>query len=321
MTEKNWFACELHCHTVHSDGNFTVSELIKTAKERKLKGICLTDHNTMSGHLEAKAEKDLAILPGIEWTTYFGHMLVLGAEDFVDWRDATVENIDEKMKAVHQAKGLVGIAHPFQLGTPICTGGHWNFKVKDFSLVNYMEIWSEGEPLLNSPNKRARKLWHQKLSEGYRITPTMGRDWHRGENNLLHGACTYLLCEGEFLTPESMKEAIRMGRTSVSAGPLFYFTTNKGETVGDEIEKGERTLEFTIDFERFSSMNLDYKVKPEKVVLLTKNMKTAAEFGCEEKCIKLSLESGYYTAELYGKVGDKDNELIAFTAPIYVKEK
>ncbi len=317
---RKWYPCELHCHTVHSDGDFTVSELIETAKERGLSGICLTDHNTYSGREEAAKEKDLTVLQGIEWTTYFGHMLVLGAEGFIDWRDAVPDNIDEKMKEVHKAGGLVGMAHPFQLGTPICTGGRWDFKIKDFSLVNYMEIWSEGEPLMNSPNIRARKLWHQKLSEGYRITPTMGRDWHRKERNIRKGACTYLLCEGEKLTAKGMRDAIEKGGTVISAGPLFYFETDKGETVGDEIKEGERTFKFIINSERFLSMNLDYEVVPERVVLLTDNLKTAAECRINEE-IKLSLEKGYYTAELYGRIGESENDLIAFTAPVYVKEK
>lgn len=32
MNTKKWYPCELHCHTVHSDGDFTVGELIETAK-------------------------------------------------------------------------------------------------------------------------------------------------------------------------------------------------------------------------------------------------------------------------------------------------
>lgn len=315
---KKWYPCELHCHTVHSDGDFTVEGLIASAKERGLKGICLTDHNTYSGREEAAKEKDLVILQGIEWTTYFGHMLVLGAKSFVEWRDAVPENIDEKMKQVHAAGGLVGIAHPFQLGTPICTGGRWDFRVQDFSLVNYMEIWSEGEPLMNTANRSARKMWHEKLSEGFRIAPSMGRDWHRAERNIRKGACTYLLCEGESLTSEGMKDAIEKGRTSVSAGPLFYFTTDKGETVGDEIEKGERSFKFTVDSERFDSVGFDYEVVPERVMLLTDNLKIAAECKINEE-ISISLKKGYYTAELYGRIGDSENDLIAFTAPIYVR--
>ena len=315
---KKWYPCELHCHTVHSDGDFTVEGLIASAKERGLKGICLTDHNTYSGREEAAKEKDLVILQGIEWTTYFGHMLVLGADRFVEWRDAVPENIDEKMKQVHAAGGLVGIAHPFQLGTPICTGGRWDFRVQDFSLVNYMEIWSEGEPLMNTANRSARKMWHEKLSEGFRIAPSMGRDWHRAERNIRKGACTYLLCEGESLTSEGMKDAIEKGRTSVSAGPLFYFTTDKGETVGDEIPEGERSFKFTVDSERFDSVGFDYEVVPERVMLLTDNLKIAAECKINEK-ISISLKKGYYTAELYGRIGDSENDLIAFTAPIYVR--
>lgn len=315
---KKWYPCELHCHTVHSDGDFTVEGLIASAKERGLKGICLTDHNTYSGREEAAKEKDLVILQGIEWTTYFGHMLVLGADRFVEWRDAVPGNIDEKMKQVHAAGGLVGIAHPFQLGTPICTGGRWDFRVQDFSLVNYMEIWSEGEPLMNTANRSARKMWHEKLSEGFRIAPSMGRDWHRAERNIRKGACTYLLCEGESLTSEGMKDAIERGRTSVSAGPLFYFTTDKGETVGDEIPEGERSFKFTVDSERFDSVGFDYEVVPERVMLLTDNLKIAAECKINEE-ISISLKKGYYTAELYGRIGDSENDLIAFTAPIYVR--
>ena len=315
---KRWYPCELHCHTVHSDGDFTVSELIETAKERGLRGICLTDHNSYSGREEAAEEKDLVILQGIEWTTYFGHMLVLGAEGFVEWRDAVPGNIDEKMKEVHAAGGLVGMAHPFQLGTPICTGGRWDFQIKDYSLVNYMEIWSEGEPLMNSPNLRARKLWHENLSEGFRIAPTMGRDWHRAKGNIRKGACTYLLSEDDELTSKGMKDAIEKGRTVVSAGPLFFFETDRGETVGDEVPEGERTFRFTVDSSRFDEVGFGYEVVPERVVLYTDNLKVAAECDIKKE-IKISLKKGYYTAELYGRIGDSENELIAFTAPIYVR--
>lgn len=40
-----WIACELHTHTQHSDGQFTVLELAQTAKQCGLEGIAITDHN------------------------------------------------------------------------------------------------------------------------------------------------------------------------------------------------------------------------------------------------------------------------------------
>ena len=134
---KKWYACELHCHTLHSDGQFTVRELIETASERHLDGIQLTDHNTTSGHAETE-NSPIPVLKSIEWTTYFGHMHAMDCKTYVDWRDAVPDNIDEKMKQVHAGEGLVGVCHPYQLGTPICTGGRWDYNVKDWSLVNYI---------------------------------------------------------------------------------------------------------------------------------------------------------------------------------------
>ena len=67
-------------------------------------------------------------------------MLVLGANDFVDWRDAQPDNIDEKIKQVKAVGGIVGIAHPYQLGSPLCTGGRWEFNVRDWRNVDYIEV-------------------------------------------------------------------------------------------------------------------------------------------------------------------------------------
>ena len=81
----SYLPCELHCHSVHSDGSFSVAELLRRAYDDHLALIALTDHNTVSGHGELDDSITPAV-PGIEWTTFFGHMLVLGARDFVDWR-------------------------------------------------------------------------------------------------------------------------------------------------------------------------------------------------------------------------------------------
>ena len=47
--------CDLHTHTVHSDGSFTPTELVRAAKDKNLI-IALTDHNTVSGLSEFMAE-------------------------------------------------------------------------------------------------------------------------------------------------------------------------------------------------------------------------------------------------------------------------
>ena len=313
---KKWYPCELHCHTLHSDGDFTVEELISTAKERRLCGICLTDHNTMSGHRETEGEKELKILKGIEWTTYFGHMLVLDTKSYVDWRDATPDNIDSKISAVREQGGLVGIAHPFQIGTPICTGGHWDFKVQKWENVNYMEIFAEGEPYLNDANSKARKKWHSLLSEGYRITPTMGRDWHRSRNNLYPSACTYLLIDGD-ITAEKMKDAIKYGKTTVSNGALLTFETARGETSGDTVEGGEITLKISIDLSHHKEMEAERQITPEKILLCSS--KGEMEFPVGESISFTAREKEWYSLELWGSFDDKENTLLCLSAPFYTK--
>lgn len=319
MNNKYWYAAEIHCHTLHSDGDFTVPELIATAKKRMLDGICLTDHNTVSGHDEA-FDDSLAILKGIEWTTYFGHMKVLGTREFVDWRDALIDTIDEKMLEVKNAGGLVGIAHPFQLGTPICTGGHWDYNIKDYSLVNYLEIWSEGCPYLNSANKKAIELWRSLLDKGYRITPTFGRDWHRSTNNEYHSACTYILSEDEAISADTIKNAIKGGKTVVSVGPLFCFETKDGFSIGDTVPEGEHTICFNVDMQRMDKMLLDYKVQPKEIRLIGKEYKTVLSLKGEEKQCSVYLSKGEaYHAELWGDIDGKENCQLCVTAAIYVK--
>lgn len=317
---KQWFACELHCHTVHSDGDFTVETLLTTARERKLDGICLTDHNTQSGVPAAQKADILPVLGGMEWTTYFGHMPVLDCKQDVDWRDALPDTIDEKLRQVHENGGICGVAHPFQIGTPICTGGHWDYRVQDWSLVNYIEIWSEGSPYLNTANRRAIGLWESILDKGFHLTPTFGRDWHRPTNNMYPAACTYLLCDSGDFTPEKMKTAIRDGRTVVSAGPLFYFETEAGETVGDTVAAGDTEWIIHINTDRAVTVPQANAYTPKTVRIITNGGKILSEISIDngELRIALPLESTHwYRAELWGEIDGNPDCQLAVTAPIY----
>ena len=67
--------CDLHTHTVHSDGSFTPRELVLLAKEKNLI-IALTDHNTVSGLADflREAEREgVRAIGGTELSTdYYG---------------------------------------------------------------------------------------------------------------------------------------------------------------------------------------------------------------------------------------------------------
>ncbi len=60
---------DLHTHSVASDGSDTPSELLCLALEKKLAGIALTDHDTLSGlpeFLACAQGKDIVAIPGLE---------------------------------------------------------------------------------------------------------------------------------------------------------------------------------------------------------------------------------------------------------------
>ena len=313
----SYFPCELHCHTVHSDGAFQVKELLESAKADNLSIIALTDHNTFSGH----AELDDTILPairGIEWTTYFGHMLVLGAKEFVDWRDAVPTNIDEKIKEVKAADGIVGIAHPFQMGSPICTGGRWEFKVKDWQNVDYMEIWHEDLTRITSENKKSLELWTSLLDKGYKIAATYGRDWHRRETGGHYG-CTYIDIDGK-VNGKNALYAIKRGKTVVSTGAKFFFTLHKdGNTysIGDTVQNGNYTFSFSADLRSHQKDAVEESIVYKKIKIVTNGSKIVFEASLDERNANLALEKGHwYRTELWGSVNGDDRPL-AITSPVY----
>ena len=76
--------CDLHTHSVFSDGTCTPAELIGEAVALGLSAIALTDHNTVDGlpeFLAAAEGKDILAIPGVEFSTDYNgkelHLLAL----------------------------------------------------------------------------------------------------------------------------------------------------------------------------------------------------------------------------------------------------
>jgi predicted metal-dependent phosphoesterase TrpH len=66
--------CDLHTHSVYSDGTYTPAELIREAEARNLAAIALTDHNTVAGlrpFLDAARDSAVEAIPGVEFSTEF----------------------------------------------------------------------------------------------------------------------------------------------------------------------------------------------------------------------------------------------------------
>ncbi len=64
--------CDLHNHTIYSDGTDTPTELVEKAEAIGLAAVALTDHNNVSGlaeFLKAAEGKNVEAIPGIEFST------------------------------------------------------------------------------------------------------------------------------------------------------------------------------------------------------------------------------------------------------------
>ena len=66
--------CDLHTHSLYSDGTCMPGELIRMAEDAGLGAVALCDHNTVAGlpeFLEAAKGTDVEAVPGIEFSTEY----------------------------------------------------------------------------------------------------------------------------------------------------------------------------------------------------------------------------------------------------------
>lgn len=88
---------DLHVHTHYSDGFLSPLEILKKAKEKGLKGISITDHDSIDGFLEAeKYSKKMGVelIPGIEIQGLESEILGY----FFDKEDNNLNMLIEKQK-------------------------------------------------------------------------------------------------------------------------------------------------------------------------------------------------------------------------------
>jgi len=102
---------DLHVHSKYSfDGIMEPRSIVKTAIEKGLDGIAITDHNTIEGGLMAKkySGKSLEVIIGSEISTERGELIGLFVKDEIKSRDS--QKVIEEIKS---QSGIVVIPHPF----------------------------------------------------------------------------------------------------------------------------------------------------------------------------------------------------------------
>lgn len=75
----NNFRADLHCHTNCSDGSLKPAELIQLAADQGLKGLSITDHDTIAAYEEAvpaAKDKNIQLISGVEFSTVHRHVSI-----------------------------------------------------------------------------------------------------------------------------------------------------------------------------------------------------------------------------------------------------
>jgi len=165
-----WIACDLHAHTVHSDGSDEIATVAEVARRAGLEVLFITDHNTDSHLAElgaAGASAGLALLGGEEVTTYGGHLNALGIRAWVDFRHTTADQVRSAIDVIHAQGGLASVNHPGSDGCPWTHGPDLPFDL--------VEVW-------NGPwrpeNAAGLDWWAGLLQSGRRTAAVGGSDMH-----------------------------------------------------------------------------------------------------------------------------------------------
>lgn len=243
----HWVRGDLHVHSVQSDGQLRVYELLDRAAQVGLDFLCITDHNVKTQRTAGYGHPArLFVIPGMEWTSYRGHAGIFGDSDTdPDFRYSSKKDVAQKLQEFRGSGSLVVLNHFLDASCPSCYWG-WGFGVPYDALEVWNGPWKES-------NHKALAFWDRLLRKGTHVPVVGGSDFHRDHTQVKLGCPTTWV-----LTPASsvagVLSGIATGRVSISAtpdGPLVALTTSD-HVQGDEVSPAElsRGVTVTVDSPR-----------------------------------------------------------------------
>jgi predicted metal-dependent phosphoesterase TrpH len=188
---------DLHMHTDHSPDCATpVEVLLETARDRGLGAIAITDHNEVSGALEARkiAEQmgDIKVIVAEEVkTAKQGEVIGLFLEEKIP-RGMTMA---ETIAAIREQGGLVYVPHPFDRFHSVPDYEHLLDIVEE---IDVLEVFNP-RVALTAFNEEA-----ERFARKYRIVPGAGSDSH-----VAQGLGSVRVRIHDFEGPEEFLEAMR----------------------------------------------------------------------------------------------------------------
>ena len=223
---------DCHTHTVHSDGWYTVDEVIDRARQDKLDFLFITDHNSMASNPFIRSLPGLTVLPGVEATYYDGHYNLFGVERPIQTYVANSrDEVLSIMKEGRERGALTSLNHPFDQSCP------WKFGFGPDVPADMVEIWNGPYTSFNQKNI---DFWHSQLMKG-RIWPAIGgSDCHHSELFRTFAApATFLYARSN--SGSDILEAMKSGHAFIgmhTSAPTVYMAMGNAR-MGD-IHIGEK---------------------------------------------------------------------------------
>ena len=223
--ESGWYRGDLHIHTIYSDGTGTPVDVAVAAIEHGLDFFGITDHNRAQSPVGLVPQGDgwPVLVPGVEVTTYAGHFNVWGTDSWYDFRDPTAAGLQRAIDDALADGGTVSLNHPKPYGP------EWSFpEVTGFHTI---EAWNRWWPVFNAASLA---WWHRQLGNDHPLPMVAGSDMHQHRStgapdrpldpSRIGHPTTWVHVDGD-LTPTTILEAVRAGRSFVSespSGPQLY---------------------------------------------------------------------------------------------------
>jgi glycosyltransferase involved in cell wall biosynthesis len=168
LGKRQFIFCDLHMHTDHSPDCATpVDLLLETAKRRGLGAIAVTDHNEISGAIEARDRADgIKVIVAEEVkTAHEGEVIGLFIEEKIPRGMTMRETID----AIHEQGGLAFVPHPFDRLHSVPDYQHLLKVVED---IDILEVFN-ARVAVSAFNEEAARF-----AAKYRVPAGAGSDSH-----------------------------------------------------------------------------------------------------------------------------------------------
>ncbi|MGW8781391.1 CehA/McbA family metallohydrolase [Streptomyces sp. NPDC055796] len=310
-----WYRGDLHLHSVHSDGQRTVDEIVAAARREGLHFIATSDHNTSSTGVtwQGNVPTDLLVINAEEVTTRHGHWLAVGLPqgEWVDWRYGPANQgvFEEHARRVHSLGGLTIAAHPL---TP-APGSFWEFGL---DRVDALEVWNGPWTLDDAANIAA---WHDAmLCLGKRVAAVGNSDAHSPADAV---GRPHNVVRAAGLSTPAVLDALRTGRSYAveSAAVTLDFTARNGAAVAGPGE------ELPLSFFDAVDVTLDVTGAPDSIATLYTEWGIMAATGIDGSGRGRLRWRGWGKASMFaraevrrlGPASTTLDQLVAITNPVW----